>query len=72
MYMVEVKNCWEFWSCTEEVRSKCPVFIQKKGHKCWEIKGSCSNWNSPRKIMKIRRCKDCAWYKCMHRKSSTT
>lgn len=52
----QVKNCWEFFNCPEETKSKCRVFISDLGTDCWLISRTDNNKN-------FENCINCPWFK---------
>ncbi len=63
----DVQNCWQFWNCPDETRSKCPVYIKGLGDRCWEVKECFTTSNNPGPTEKKEECcRECRWFKKMN------
>ena len=66
-------GCWEYWRCSEEAKSKCPVYDKGEGKRCWMYTHDLTPliWElSPTALIsekrKFKSCKECGWYKKMN------
>jgi hypothetical protein len=59
MKNMEHKNCWEFWNCSEKIRSKCPAFLTYHGMDCFDFAEN----DCPKIEKGFNHCSECPWYK---------
>ena len=62
---IEPQNCWEFWNCPNEVKSKCAAFKYNSGKECWMLESSAEPKCSRLKT-DFEYCWQCPWFKKMH------
>lgn len=61
----EIKNCWDFWKCSEEITKDCPAYKTDSGRECWLIApGYC-----PHIKRKFKTCTECPWFKKLNKSS---
>ncbi len=53
----EPQNCWEYWSCPEADKEKCPVYQNDYGKRCWFLSGCVAIVER-----KFKNCWECPWY----------
>ena len=58
----ESSSCWEFWDCSEKVRTKCAAYIYNSGRECWFIASSAEP-RCPRIKRDFEYCWQCPWFK---------
>ena len=61
------QNCWEFWNCPEDTKTRCPAF-PSAGKKCWEVASSldkegCSKVKGRGVLFCVNQC---TWFKEMN------
>lgn len=61
----ELKNCWEFWGCPEEVKSACVAYVTASGRECWMVVGSnvTAFEKCPKAQEDYKNCWECPWFK---------
>jgi hypothetical protein len=62
----EAKNCWKYWSCSEEFKDKCPTYAADQGRNYWKYTGDLSPFEWARSKRNFDSCLECPWYKKMH------
>jgi hypothetical protein len=57
-------NCWEFITCSDNIRLYCPVYKKKDGRGCYNYCHiiPCSSKN-PELTKDLPSCMECSWYK---------
>lgn len=55
----KIKNCWDFFSCDEALKKRCPAFRTDSGSECWFIASTLPTENKK----KFGNCFNCPWYK---------
>lgn len=59
----EAENCWEFWDCSDDAKSQCPVFKTRDGKRCWIYTDNLKVFDWAKGSHEFDTCLQCPWYK---------
>jgi methyl-accepting chemotaxis protein len=61
-------NCWDMKHCPDDIKRKCPAFLENKGRRCWRVQGTfCAGQESESIADKIGECLKCNAYHDINR-----